>query len=823
LAEELLLPSQDELIADEEEDEEDPDEFLPPVSPHDRWVAQRAEKREAERKQEARKLHARKAAAVRWKRQEELEAELEREERERKRIEREPFRDVDKAVLCILVWGEHMTQLSRSFRWMRADFPSVRSIQRRMSTVCAEIVDFGKRKLDAVYQAMPMGSVAALDGAWAHPRHSGQHTMSVVSAFAGRPQVVHLVVKERDQGGAKKPQTFKGNHDGPPATMETSAIQEFARLEAKRPGGSRIGVLVTDGQNSVQQVCAGAGWNPEHVLDPGHLVRCVERRITAHLGYVPPGLSRRRLVLADLRPFLVHWFRKCGKGKLPLEKKQAMWKGALAHYTAEDSKWRHKADPRARDLLSKLLEEVAPMLAKYQDEWNTQACEAYNALRSRLEDKNTSWKITHEPRSFVAALNFNFGWDWVAEFCEETQIELDEDLIHWVWGESGKIKTRRAMQRTPEYRAAKCAARLERKTQQRAKASATDVTHEDETRIEDDPLATRDRVGAVRDATKPASSRLFGEDVVITQLITFDNPFGRFCHMDAPLELLMAMPELSAQIVSECDASTALSALITRVATADSDATLDTDDFRAYLVQADLRFQSGGATLPDGTVGDWFTAWQPPAETFTYILDDFRSVAFDLGKGSPTSLGELFAFTVARQYAAADGRRGCAPVDPVEYVRWAMLSATGGDVPLTDARNGDWLANLVTRGRASGSKMCLKCGIEHEFSRRGGFVSLGEYFAIDYNNCVRGPGVNKHLPVHVPLDLDIPLIDGTRPRYTMFGFVELKDGHAVAFVRISPTHFVRYDDCKGISWAVIPTSAVQVRAYVSVAIYRSTN
>jgi hypothetical protein len=301
-------------------------------------------------------------------------------------------------------------------------------------------------------------------------------------------------------------------------------------------------------------------------------------------------------------------------------------------------------------------------------------------------------------------------------------------------------------------------------------------------------------------------------------MVTFENGVGRFCHLDAPLELLVAMPELSAPIAGQCEASHALAELITRVAIGDVDVPISTDDFRDYLVGADPRFQTGGVTYSDQTVGDWFTAWQPPGETFPRMLDVLLDVELDLGGGRPTRLGELFFFTAAHVYAPAEGRAGCEPADPIDYVRWGMLSATGGAVPLTNARNGDWLLQVVTRGRSSASRMCLTCGIEHEFSRRGAFASLGNYFAIDYNNCVHGAG--RLLPVHVPLDLDIPLLDGRRPHYTMFGFVELKDGHAVAYVRISPTHFVVYDDIRGISWAVVPTAAVQIRAYVSVAIYR---
>ena len=639
--------------------------------------------------------------------------------------------------------------------------------------------------------------------------------------------MVALIVKQRDVG-----EMLVGNCDLAPAAMEGGAIRDLARIEAARPGGSRIGVLVTDGQNSVQTICSREGWHPEHVLDPGHLVRCVDRRITAHLGYVPPGQKNRRLCLAEPRSRLLAWFRTCGKRPVPLEQKQADWDGALAHYTAPTSTWKYKDDPAARDLLARFLADARPMLARYQVELNTQACEAYNALRSKLEDKNTSWKITHEPRSFATALIFNFGYEWLVEFCEETTIEHDPELFEWILGESGAIMTRRAQQRTLEYRAAKNCRRIERKAGQSAKKRATDVVHVDETQIEEDPLESRDRVGNIRPmANRPAAARLYGEGVCVMPGITFDNTPARFCHLNAPLELLIAMPELTCPIVREDDASRddaarddAFAELIAQALEADWAHIVDTEWFRDFLVNASSLFQAGGATADGEIEGDWFSAWQAPGETFGRLIDVFRGVAFDLGGGRRSTLGELFAMQVSRRYLPAAGRDGCAAEFPVDSWIWAMLAATGGDVPLTNAENGDWLLPIVTHGMTTVTRMCSVCRREHEFACVGEIDGLGEYFAIDYNCCVRvpGPGPAKFVPVHVPLDIDVPLTEGRRVRYTMFGFVQLKESHAVAYLRISPTHFAVYDDNRGISWAVIPTSAVQIRAHVSLAIYRST-
>ena len=172
---------------DEEEEEEDPDAYLDEVQPppRDRWWRERAEKEEKQRQQESRSLHGRKAAAARWNRRDELAAELAQEEKNRKRAERAPHRETDKAVLATLVFGTHLAQMHRVCKWMRWPLPSIRTIQRRIAVVGAELVEFAKRKIEVVYQQMPRGSSAALDGAWAHPRHSEQHALSVVSPYAG--------------------------------------------------------------------------------------------------------------------------------------------------------------------------------------------------------------------------------------------------------------------------------------------------------------------------------------------------------------------------------------------------------------------------------------------------------------------------------------------------------------------------------------------------------------------------------------------------------------------------------------------------------------
>jgi hypothetical protein len=55
--------------------------------------------------------------------------------------------------------------------------------------------------------------------------------------------------------------------------------------------------------------------------------------------------------------------------------------------------------------------------------------------------------------------------------------------------------------------------------------------------------------------------------------------------------------------------------------------------------------------------------------------------------------------------------------------------------------------------------------------------------------------------------------------YELVSFVELKDSHCIAYVRIGPNSFVAYDDgCT--SYATLPVAAEQITGFISLAFYR---
>jgi hypothetical protein len=166
-------------------------------------------------------------------------------------------------------------------------------------------------------------------------------------------------------------------------------------------------------------------------MERGRMVPA-QRQVEAHAGYVPAGQTRRRIVLKDQTKSIVSWFFNVGKLEKSPAEKERLWLGLVAHKTAASSTWRGKDDPQGVALLNRLVHELlemVPLLEKFQLNWNTQATDAFQTLKVKREDKGTSWKTSHEVRVFVTALCQNGHLNWLTEFCEQTGIDLPEDVI----------------------------------------------------------------------------------------------------------------------------------------------------------------------------------------------------------------------------------------------------------------------------------------------------------------------------------------------------------------------------------------------------------
>jgi hypothetical protein len=124
-------------------------------------------------------------------------------------------------------------------------------------------------------------------------------------------------------------------------------------------------------QTSPASICKAARWRVELVVDSGHAMRAVRRKIDSFSGYVPAGRRNRKMVLSGIADRIASWFYDTATAIEPQAKGDRL--GMVAHYQSEASTWAHKNDPLAVELLSQLARELLPYLARSQTRFNTQA------------------------------------------------------------------------------------------------------------------------------------------------------------------------------------------------------------------------------------------------------------------------------------------------------------------------------------------------------------------------------------------------------------------------------------------------------------------
>ena len=211
-------------------------------------------------------------------------------------------------------------------------------------------------------------------------------------------KIVMLEITTQTQKGEKR-MNYEGDFHGTSQGMEGYALQKIAQAEGKRRGGSRFSRLVTDMQTSVASICKAARWRVELAVDSGHVMRAVRRKIELFSGYIPTGRRNRKMVLSGIADRIASWFYDTATKAIEPQAKEERLLGMVAHYQSEASTWAHKNDPLAVELLSRLARELLPYLARFQTQFNTQACESYNSVKANLADKGHSWKCTFESAS----------------------------------------------------------------------------------------------------------------------------------------------------------------------------------------------------------------------------------------------------------------------------------------------------------------------------------------------------------------------------------------------------------------------------------------
>jgi hypothetical protein len=330
------------------------------------------------------------------------------------------------------------------------------------------------------------------------------------------------------------------------------------------------------------------------------------------------------------------------------------------------------------------------------------------------------------------------------------------------------------------------------------------------------PVGVPDAVGKLRSTGAP--SAVF-ESSGYLATPGFENPLKLFCHLDAVLGMILTSPITRRDVARDAgDAATAWSGLLDLVEAHDGDFSCSITSFIGFLRETNP-FSQGGIAIREGcdrngvVVGteDWFTKWQVPIETWARLCQVLQDVPVRMENESFCAFGDLVA--VHRDVTLLS-TVGCDAVLGSLQVE-CFVTARAWAVPTRGSEDGTW---LLTQERETLDRDCPVCGTRHEFQRDSTFSRLPPMLVIDYGAAIAGAGT-KRKQVTAPLNLRVPLGDGTVVHYQMHGFVRVYGNHAQAYVSAGAGLFKAYDDGDLPAWYRISSNAVKLQEWIAAAFY----
>jgi hypothetical protein len=198
--------------------------------------------------------------------------------------------DARRVAFAVIAGGIGYRQAVRFAQLISVVLPSEREFYRHVRVVADEIVKMARESIEAAYAEMVAPATCSVDATWSS-RLRGTHCDLMVYCRETR-KIIGLEIVELPHTGPHRT-TFRGNFHGTPQGMEGEAIRRFARAEVQRPGGSRIGSIVTDGETSARRIFEELGWDVAQLADPNHLRVCLKRSFERWKFITPEGWSKR--------------------------------------------------------------------------------------------------------------------------------------------------------------------------------------------------------------------------------------------------------------------------------------------------------------------------------------------------------------------------------------------------------------------------------------------------------------------------------------------------------------------------------------------------
>ena len=300
----------------------------------------------------------------------------------------------------VLIEGVQPEQTLQTLEWNDI-YVKNRQIYKAMRDIGDEIITLAEESMTIARNNMPNGCVIGFDGSWNHRRRGTNCLFTVICRQTG--QVIESIIV------SNKIEKTALNYCEHANLMEAHGLKlALPRLREYR----QIVGYVHDNDGKARKIIEDSGWGIREYLDPGHALKCFEKRLKK-LNKQYPRLLR------GIEKSLTKWLRALIRYDDTTERKIELWTNCYRHYMGDHTLclhedrpfkiWDRAADPDAITQFKSFLDSTKFIIEYCTTEFDTQSNESLHKLKLKYATKDIKWGNSWKARMMCAVLDRNMN------------------------------------------------------------------------------------------------------------------------------------------------------------------------------------------------------------------------------------------------------------------------------------------------------------------------------------------------------------------------------------------------------------------------------
>ena len=317
--------------------------------------------------------------------------------------------------------------------------------------ISQEIIELAELSMEHERSNLPDDCVIAFDGSWNHRRRGTNCLFSVICRQNGKvieSITVSNKIKEDDPAFCKHSNLMEAHG----LRMAIARLRNFPQITG----------YVHDNDGKARRIIQDSGWHIREFLDPGHALKCFDKRLKKLNKQYPQ-------ILRGIEGSLRNWLRALMRYDGTTEEKVKLWQNSVRHYMGDHSLclheerpcrlWDKAADVRAIEVFQKFLDDTSFIIEYCNTEFDTQSNESLHKLKLKYATKDVKWGDSWKARMMCAVLDRNMNF-WklylydklgMPKLSREIRIQIEQEearRIAWkLWIHSEEYRQQKHQER----------------------------------------------------------------------------------------------------------------------------------------------------------------------------------------------------------------------------------------------------------------------------------------------------------------------------------------------------------------------------------------